>query len=701
MSNAHTEYEMTISPLIVDKLGVKLYDRIYAVIAEIISNSYDADATVVTVTAPMGVYLAEKDVDGSFIYKDLRIEITDNGIGMTPEELSQYYLHIGSERRRDKRGDMSPKFHRKVMGRKGVGKLAPFGICDIIEILTAGGEEIEEDGKKGFRAAHIILDKKKIYSHNAGDPNYRPDIGEYDNTIQDRTFTTVILRNFSYKRIESIDSLERQLSQRFGIQSDNWKIQLINSEDNESRDVGQFNCSFIDGTKIQFQGTKPTLAKDSDNGYSVLNSDNTINDSLKAGFEYAGKFYPVTGWVAYAKEPFKDELMSGVRIYCRGKIVAQTTAFNHKSGFQGEFSVRTYLIGELHADWLDEDEDLIQTDRRDILWSHELVSEFQEWGQKVVKEIGKKARDPMRQTKRKQFFQKSDIEKRINTSFPGKNQGELRKTAIAIANHLGGVMRDDELNDTEAINDLSEIVLMFAPVKTLDEKLRKAGDDLSSTPSPLKVIRELLYMAQIAETTTFGHQIIERLKIINTLEKMKDDPNTEESDFQELLTSAPWLIDPQWRPLTSNQQLSTFKKEFEKFYKKETEQEINLTNFSDPTKRPDFIMFDQGSILEIVEIKKPCYTFKNKDMERLNNYFEQFTNFFENPNHTEYKKFVSSFHITLICDDQNLSGVCKTAYDKHLADKKLTVIDWSSFFMRTTCVHKEFLEEYDRLNDIE
>ena len=112
-------------------------------------------------------------------------------------------------------------------------------------------------------------------------------------------------------------------------------------------------------------------------------------------------------------------------------------------------------------------------------------------------------------------------------------------------------------------------------------------------------------------------------------------------------------------------------------------------------------MFDQGSLLEIVEIKKPNYTFQNSDMERLNNYFEQFTNFLNAPNHTEYNKLVSSFHITLICDDQNLSGVYKTAYDKYLEDKKLTVIDWSSFFLRTNCVHKEFLEEYDRLNDIE
>ena len=54
------KYPMTISRLTVDKLGVKLYDRVSAVIAELVSNSYDADATKVIVEAPMGQYLASK-----------------------------------------------------------------------------------------------------------------------------------------------------------------------------------------------------------------------------------------------------------------------------------------------------------------------------------------------------------------------------------------------------------------------------------------------------------------------------------------------------------------------------------------------------------------------------------------------------------------------------------------------------------------
>ena len=113
---------------------MKLYDRVSAVMAELVANSYDADATEVEISTPMGQTLAAKDKDRA-VDKGFKIEITDNGAGMTPAEINDFYLPVGAERRKDpRRGDRSKKFKRKVMGRKGVGKLAPFGVCQCIEV---------------------------------------------------------------------------------------------------------------------------------------------------------------------------------------------------------------------------------------------------------------------------------------------------------------------------------------------------------------------------------------------------------------------------------------------------------------------------------------------------------------------------------------------------------------------------------------
>ncbi len=79
-------------------------------IKELIDNAWDADAELVSVTFP------EPLADNPVI-------IQDNGSGMTEEELLREYLFIASDRRR-RRGDYTSLKHRKVKGKKGIGKFA-------------------------------------------------------------------------------------------------------------------------------------------------------------------------------------------------------------------------------------------------------------------------------------------------------------------------------------------------------------------------------------------------------------------------------------------------------------------------------------------------------------------------------------------------------------------------------------------------
>src|SRR5947209_16181831 len=129
-------YEMRISRLTIDKLGVKLYDKASAVVAELIANSYDADAENVKVKIPLSTRLAIKGSDGKIEERGYVIEVEDDGHGMTPDEAIDEYLKVGRDRRRDGKSRSRGKL-RPVMGRKGIGKLAPFGICKRIEVLSA------------------------------------------------------------------------------------------------------------------------------------------------------------------------------------------------------------------------------------------------------------------------------------------------------------------------------------------------------------------------------------------------------------------------------------------------------------------------------------------------------------------------------------------------------------------------------------
>src|SRR5262245_41908125 len=134
-ASPHPPYELRISRLTVDKLGVKLYDKVSAVVAELVANCYDADAENVRVKLPLSSLLAKRrngeDANGN----SYSIEVIDDGHGMTPQEAIDFYLKVGRDRRRAMPGGgLSRKKKRPVMGRKGIGKLAPFGICRRMEI---------------------------------------------------------------------------------------------------------------------------------------------------------------------------------------------------------------------------------------------------------------------------------------------------------------------------------------------------------------------------------------------------------------------------------------------------------------------------------------------------------------------------------------------------------------------------------------
>lgn len=697
---------MTISRLTVDKLGVKLYDRISAVIAEIVANSYDADAEEVTIRAPMGELLASK-TRGQVHDRGYVIEVSDDGCGMTADEVNEFYLKVGAERRADpKRGDVSKKFGRKVMGRKGVGKLAPFGVCQRIEVITSGGKVttvLDQAGNpaKGYTTSHLLLDKAGILSDV--DEAYYPPTGKLDGAIRQERGTTIRLTVFDHRFVPSIDDFERQIAQRFGMVSAHWRIVLQDStkrhgDTGYERVVGAFDLKVKPETKIVLD-RRTTASSDSSrvSDFVVKGPPGITLDGLTAGFKHEGKFYPVTGWVGYAEKPYKDQLMAGVRIYCRGKIAGQTAIFNRGAGFTGEFDVRSYFIGELHADWLDEKEDLIRTDRQDILWSHELGAAFQAWGQSLVELIGRLTREPMRKSAWERFKEVSHIEERVVASFPGNQQEQIRKRTLEMAETIAKTARGDELEDAKTVESFVQLSLLLGPHITLDQKLREAAE---AKDRPMAVVSEVLKTARIAELASFGRIADDRIRVIETLEKLKDAKKTQEAEFQELLTEAPWLINPTWSPITANQSFETLRQEFAKFYHQKTGQRLRLGDFSDRKKRADFVLASQNNALQLIEIKRPNHSLMNVEMQRISKYARLMREFLDLQGNEAFKNLFPTFHITLVCDRLSLTGVHQDSFDGLKSNGTLTHITWRTFLLQTKQMHQDFLKEAQRQREL-
>jgi len=166
--NSKQILQMKFAPNTIEHLGVKMYSTLPPVVSELIANSYDADASEVAILLKDST---EKE-----------IVVSDNGHGMSFNEINEGFLTIGRNRRVKNETDESPK-GRKVIGKKGLGKLS----------LTSDGMnmamEIEDFGETSIQLIPI---------------DYADETPSNDSIPQGTIFTTIPKKGESAPVIEKL-----------------------------------------------------------------------------------------------------------------------------------------------------------------------------------------------------------------------------------------------------------------------------------------------------------------------------------------------------------------------------------------------------------------------------------------------------------------------------------------------------------------
>lgn len=663
-------YIMRISRMTVDKLGVRLYDRVSAVVAELIANAYDADAESVVVRVPLATLLARKNrATGEVEGYGHTIEVQDDGHGMTRDEANEHFLWVGKDRRADpSQGSRSRRKKRPVMGRKGIGKLAPFGICKRIEVLTAGGEETDE----GYPVSHFVMDFDKILADE--DTPVPMEVGDQDQTYRSTSGTTIRLIDFLPKRVPNQETFHRQMARRFGLRQGDFEVSVEdtrNPEENPPWKIGSLEIPLMDDTRVDVSD-EPVVLPDEQ---GVL---------------------PVTGWMGLAKGAYKNEEMAGVRIYARGKIVATTRAFGQSAGFTGEFTVRSYLVGEIHADWLDEDEgdDLVTTDRQDILWESDYGRALREWGAERIRKIAAASRKPRRKRVEQLFLEMSGLEAMARERFA---DNEIVSTALELGKQIGRFAAEDELGDQDYVDGLVEVVLSVAPHKALMDAFEAFNQELFGEDGGIDSLLDLFSKTRIAEMASYAQIAYERVRAIRKLEKILEEGGAEPV-LQQIVAEAPWLIDATWTPITINQGLKLFARQFAAYYKQRHGEEVTFS-IGHPRKRPDFTLVNLSRRLHIVEIKAVGHCFGPRDWNRLHNYLEAFRDFFGN-NAELATHFPDGWVVDLVCDDVRIPDRDQnTAYKYWYSEGHIERISWNDFLARAVQANETFLEAEDRVRE--
>ena len=659
-------YELKISRLTIDKLGVKLYDRVSAVVAELVANSYDADATEVSVELPLATLLSVQDP----ALPEWTVTVTDNGHGLTPDEARAYYLRVGADRRKSGgAGARSRRLNRPVMGRKGIGKLAPFGICKQIEVISSGGDKTAS----GHLTSHFLMDFDKIIGEDSDIPA-QLDKGAFDGTYQPDSGTKVILTGFLPKRVPSAEVFMRQLERRFALAATDFDVIVRDSRRpaEPPLTMQKFQIDVVEATRIDLSNMPVPVA----------------NSTL----------LQVSGWVAMATESYRNEEMAGVRIYARGKIVATTRDFEQRAGFTGEFATRSYMVGEVHADWLDDDDDddLVRTDRQSILWESEKGSALRTWGADIVREIGRLGRQPRREKVKKRFREVADLERRARERFLDES---VIKVALSIGDSIGGFAAEDELTDTEYVEGLAQVILSVAPHQALVtafqdfERTRTGGQEPT-----LEELVDLFGKTRVAEAASYAQIASERVRVLDQLDNIIFDTARDEAALQRIITEAPWLIQPDWTVITANQSLKTFKTSFENYLQREHGIEAKLV-IEYEKKRPDFTLVAVGGMLHFVEIKASGHALDDEDFIRLFRYVVALRNFFES-NPDMAAEFPRKWRIDLVVDSVAIKDpINREAYNKVVFANEVFQLSWDDFRNRARRTNEAFLQARDDAAD--
>ena len=176
--------KFTVDTHLFRELGELLVGRDSTALIELVKNSYDADATEVEVHAQH----LESPREGW-------IQISDNGVGMTPRVFEEGFLRIAS-RTKDAGDRRSLRFRRRFTGEKGVGRLAAHKLAELIDITSFAGDELRGNGPVGV---HGVIDWALVEGFETLDELNSSDtsaviVEPIDSSAKRRSGTVIVLR---------------------------------------------------------------------------------------------------------------------------------------------------------------------------------------------------------------------------------------------------------------------------------------------------------------------------------------------------------------------------------------------------------------------------------------------------------------------------------------------------------------------------
>jgi len=495
---------------IIDHLGIQMYQSPVAAIAELVANAWDAEATEVRITLPK-----ESGEGGQII-------VEDNGLGMTFDECQSRYLNVGYGRRGKDAAQASGDLKRPVLGRKGIGKFAGFGIARVIDVETISkgtGEltvfELDYGRLRGG-------DEEKYVAENADIPVLRHEGPAPGRKGEHRTVLT--LKTLTLSRRPNSAQFAQSLARRY----------LLHQR------AADFKV-FVDGQplptepgleKVQFSFPRDYTPSERPAGLTI--------EKEEWGVEILHGGRKIRWRVLFNEEPIEDEELSGVAVFCRGKLAQTPFFFNLTGGLGAQFG-QEYVSGQVEADYLDSlPNDVIAPERQRIRWEDPAAQVLLQWGQKRTEELLRLWKDRRGADRLKKLTEKlAPFAERLGR-LPSTEQ-----TVITMAlRKLAGIAR---MREADYLDLGDAIMAAWEGGRLRDLIHRIAGaDDLADDALIL-----ILVEAKVLTALHLAEAVKVKLEVVAEL-KERIETKQPELRVRDHIAENPELIAPQWE---------TFKKE--------------------------------------------------------------------------------------------------------------------------------------------
>ena len=686
-----------VAPHIVQDLGLNLYTELPRVLVEFVANAYDADADGVEITLDRDViknardairkeYKSHQITAGSgpavrmadrTLPDNITIVIQDDGHGMSRSDLDTKFLVAGRRRRYEKDGDRSPEKRRPVMGRKGLGKLAGFGVAKIVKVISR---------KKGEPdATEITLDYDELIKFAGGD--------EIPIPVQDipggaglpaTGGTRVELSRLVYEPTKSaLDTITNAIGDHFV---------MINPADFSIKLNGQP----VPPTERNFDFAYPEVET-----AAVTDLVEHTLDLLEGGsvkFRYRVRFTK-RGEHLTARE-------RGVRVYASKRLASAPDLLDVNTGVHG-FRNTEYMDAVVEADFIDEDPtiDYIATDRHSLRWEVSPLSELRDF-------LSKTMMDAIREYQKHRDLEapKEASDDKWTKEIIGKYAfpSYRRKTAFKIAAILAdssekGVKGKDYKQHLEIfLNGLSQGEI----IQSLSDLAKTSHPGITELVGQIGALthREYSEAAQYVNGKIQGIEALSKLVVGVDFKKAKN-----EAELHKLLKGSPWLLGTSFNQmLASDRPQQDVLVRLEKYlevgayvpskYDSSQEEEAGELRAN---KRPDLVFTmtssDRNRVV-IVELKAPNTPLHMDHLLQLNGYILDVQEWLEE--HQQPRVQVTGLLVGSFADPGSKAEkvrLLRNEVKKRKDGSEWDVLDLTQVLDRTRIEHKDLLEVYQRI----